>query len=98
LWVLADRYRWDNSVQLSGVYSERPPDEPRFFHRNWFALLDSEFRVFVENSVALLLSVRGSLQQGNGSARIPGEPDNFSKYASWSYGIGLEYRLDTVLN
>jgi hypothetical protein len=59
--------------------------------------LGSEFRIFVEDRMAILASVRGENDQLYAELTEPSNLEQYRRRWAWTYGIGLEYRLDAFL-
>jgi len=88
-WCLADRYSLDTSVSLAGYYTERDEEV------NWRQLqtrFDSKFRIYVEDSMTLVTGV----MVGNAQLNEPADQGSGHGW-KWSYRIGLEYTLDSLL-
>ncbi len=88
-WCLADRYSLDTSVSLAGYYTERDEEVNR---RNLQTRFDSEFRIYVEDSMTLVTGV----MVGNAQLNEPADQGSGHGW-DWSYRIGLEYTLDSLL-
>ena len=97
LWTIADRYRWDTHLGLTGSYQETGEDGEQVIERNLETLLESQFKVFIENNMSLALSVNGRNTQEYLDIDFQGYDERYRRAWQWSYGIGLQYYLDRVL-
>ncbi len=97
LWTIADRYRLDTILDFVGSYHERNFEASRWIERDFRTALMSKFRVFLEDNMSLVASVRGVNTQGYDDFQDSLDAERYSRSWSWSYGIGIEYYLDRVL-
>jgi hypothetical protein len=97
LWTIADRYRWDNSLTFRTGYVEDVSPANETVRRDYVTTLGSEFRVFVEDRLAVLASIRGENDHQYAELVEPSNLEQYRRRWAWTYGIGLEYRLDSYL-
>ena len=57
----------------------------------------SEFRVFVENRLALNANVRLSTTHQRLTQEQPEPWGDYNRSYEWSFGVGLEYQIDNLL-
>ena len=98
LWTIADRYRWDTAFLVEGVYNESTKGDRRRIERDFYAVLQSKFTIFIENSLAMNFSVRGANNQAYTDDVSLEYQEEYERQWSWAYGIGFTYFLDRVLN
>jgi len=97
LWTIADRYRWDTDLTLDAYYREFDDGRDSGIQRSLSTRLDSEFTIFIEDTISMNFRVRGSNLQENVSSSFDAYYERYSRRWNWSYGIGLTYLLDGVL-
>jgi hypothetical protein len=101
LWTLADRYRLDTSLGFTGRYIEMEQDDQRSIRRTLDTRLGSTFRMFVEDNLSVVASIRGTNSQDYYEVSGGPQPDldgeRYRRDWNWSYGLGFEYYLDRFL-
>ena len=97
LWTIADRYRLDTSLDFVGSYNERNNDVSRIIERDFRTELVSAFRIFLEDNMSLVASIRGANAHGYDDYQDLMDTERYTRSWNWSYGIGIEYYLDRVL-
>jgi len=97
LWTIADRYRLDTVLDFVGSYLERNNDVSRIIERDFRTELGSTFRIFLEDNMSLVASIRGANAHGYDDLQDQVDTKRYSRIWDWSYGIGIEYYLDRVL-
>jgi hypothetical protein len=97
LWAIADRYRWDNSLGFRSNYVDVESTVDQAVYRYYETSFDSRFRIFVEDRMAVLASVNVENRQGYGDIWTMVPNQEYERRWQWTYGVGLEYTLDTFL-
>ncbi|MEN8007734.1 MAG: hypothetical protein ABFS42_12010 [Candidatus Krumholzibacteriota bacterium] len=92
LWTIADRYRWDNRLSAVWDYHKSTNQQEENKSRSFRASFLSQFKIFLEDSMALVAKVNvGNMDLD------PGYEHPSRKGWNWSYGLGVEYYLDRFL-
>ena len=97
LWTIADRYRWDNFLTFRTDDRDLTSSVAHYKDRSYVTTLGSEFRIFVENRMAVVASVTGENRQQYLEPTEASGNEDYWRAWSWTYGLGLEYRLDSFL-